>query len=67
VLVSADTLLDSHHEPAMLRLSIAVFALAALALLLLAARLRFFVPSRRPAPVRFGRVRDLSWPQLRAR
>jgi len=48
-----------HHfrrEPRMLRLSLGLFALAALALLLIAARLRFFVPSRHQ-----DRIRDVSW------
>ena len=43
----------------MLRFSMALFALAALAMLLVAGWLRFFVPTARHAQ----RVRDVSWLQ----
>ena len=43
----------------MLRFSLTLFALAALAMLLAAGWLRFFVPAARHAP----RLRDLSWVQ----
>ncbi len=43
----------------MLRFSLTLFALAALAMLLAAGWLRFFVPSARHVP----RLRDLSWVQ----
>ncbi len=46
-------------EPRMVRFSLGLFALAALAMLLAAAWLRFFVPMARPAQ----RVRDVSWLQ----
>jgi hypothetical protein len=46
-------------EPRMLRFSLTLFALAALAMLLAAGWLRFFVPAARHAP----RLRDLSWVQ----
>ena len=45
-----------HREPVLLRLVVAALALATLALLLLAARLRFLVPSRQPV-----HVRDVRW------
>ena len=50
------TLHDPRREPRMLRLYLGLFALAALAMLLIAARLRFFVPSRHQE-----RIRDVSW------
>jgi hypothetical protein len=50
------------REPRMLRLYQGLFALAALAMLLIAARLRFFVPSRH-----VERVRDISWLQQQER
>jgi hypothetical protein len=47
----------------MLRFSVALFALAALAMLLVAGWLRFFVPATRHV----SRVRDVSWLQQRER
>lgn len=44
------------REPTVLRLYLGLFALASLTLLLAAAWLRAFVPSRQPV-----RVRDVSW------
>ena len=46
-------------EPRMYRFSLSLFALAVLAMLLVAGWLRFFVPSARHAP----RLRDVSWLQ----
>ncbi len=42
--------------PRVIRFSLGLFALAALAMLLVAAWLRFLVPTRQP-----DRVRDVSW------
>jgi hypothetical protein len=47
----------------MLRFSLGLFALAALAMLLAAGWLRFLVPAARNAP----RVRDVSWLQQQER
>ena len=45
-----------HREPALLRIVLAALALTTLALLLMAAWLRFLVPSRQPV-----HVRDVRW------
>jgi hypothetical protein len=47
----------------MLRVSLALFGLAALAMLLVAGWLRFFVPATRHS----SRVRDVSWLQRQGR
>ncbi len=44
-------------EPQLVRLSLALFGLAALAMLLAAGWLRFFVPAARHS----SRVRDVTW------
>jgi hypothetical protein len=48
-----------HREPRLLRVWLALFALAALTMLLAAGWLRFFVPAVRHA----SRVRDVGWLQ----
>ncbi len=53
------TLRQPRQEPRMLRLSLALFGLAALTMLLAVAWLRFLVP----APRHVARVRDISWLQ----
>ena len=47
---------ESHTEPRLLRFYLGLFALLALAMLLLASWLRSYVPIRQPA-----RIRDVTW------
>lgn len=58
------TLETQDLEPRLVRLTVGLFSLGMLALLLAASWLRAFVPAPRALPVR---VRDVSWPERRAR